>query len=489
MKFTMTFVCVMMTSLSYSQSELSSSGLPQTTTPGTTIPGSDISPRTLDELSRSYAGLTTSLQKKSATLLGQLQSKEAKLEGLLMQKDSTLARQVFSTSASAYQQLMTRLQTTVSNPVSSLRNYVPGIDSMQTAIRFLSNTGASLGTLNKLQGISKQLNQLQGSFQWAGEIQDFVTQREAELKNRLGQLGLGSQLLGINKSVFYYQQQLAQYKDIMNDQQQQQRLLSTVRNLPAFQSFWRKNSMLASLVPPSPYSGTLLAGTGLQTRAQVGNLIQQRLGTAMDDGGEHANSFLRQQAGGAQGQMDDLKQKLDNLKMSGASANSDMTMPDFEPNGQMHKSFLKRLEYGFNIQSTGATAWLPGITTIGLNVGYKLNNKATVGGGVCYLLGVGNGFNNIALTNQGAGLRTFVDIKTKGSLWITGGCEWNYMQQFTRLSDIRNLDIWQQSVLIGLTKKFNVGKKQGNIQVLYDLLADREVPQGQPLLVRFGYSL
>ena len=276
----------------------------------------------------------------------------------------------------------------------------------------------------------------------------------------------------------------------MNDQQQQQRLLSTVRNLPAFQSFWRKNSMLASLVPPSPNSGTLLAGTGLQTRAQVGNLIQQRLGTAMDDGGAHAAQILRQQAGGAQGQMDALKQKLDNLKMGGFGASSgDMTMPDFEPNGQRQKTFFNRLEYGFNIQSTGATAWLPGITTIGLNLGYKLNNKATVGGGVCYLLGVGNGFNNIALTNQGAGLRTFVDIKAKGSLWITGGYEWNYMQQFTRLSDIRNLDIWQQSALIGLTKKCSFGKKTGSVQLLYDVLADRETPRGQPLLIRFGYSL
>jgi hypothetical protein len=38
-------------------------------------------------------------------------------------------------------------------------------------------------------------------------------------------------------------------------------------------------------------------------------------------------------------------------------------------------------------------------------------------------------------------------------------------------------------------KQFNVGKHSGNIQLLYDFLADQEIPQGQPLVFRFGYSL
>jgi hypothetical protein len=63
------------------------------------------------------------------------------------------------------------------------------------------------------------------------------------------------------------------------------------------------------------------------------------------------------------------------------------------------------------------------------------------------------------------------------------------MQQFASIHSINNLDLWQKSALIGLMKKYNIGKKTGNIQLLYDLLAEQEVPRGQALKVRFGFSL
>ena len=66
----------------------------------------------------------------------------------------------------------------------------------------------------------------------------------------------------------------------------------------------------------------------------------------MDDGGANASQYLQQQVGQAQGQMDQLKSKLDRLNMNGGG-NSNMAMPDFTPNNQKQKSLFKRLEYGF----------------------------------------------------------------------------------------------------------------------------------------------
>jgi hypothetical protein len=448
----------------------------------------NISDKTLDKLGNSYAKLNTSVGEQSQKLLQGFQSSEAKLSTRLQAKDSNEARQLFAKSASFYQEIQARLQSPQSDPLQSMKNYVPGIDSMQTAIQFLSKSGLSADKLQKLQALSQQLKQLQGSLSNAGEIQQYITQRGAFLQSKLSQYGgLTKQLSGMNTKVFYYQQQLSQYKDILNNRQQQEQLiLAAVRQVPAFQQFWQKNSMLSQLFPQPGNTGTLLSGAGLQTSTQVGKLIQQRLGTAKDDNGQGAQ-FLQQQASQAQGEVAQLKQKLDKLNLPGGS--SDMALPDLTPNSQRTKTFLKRLEFSFNIQNTNATFFLPTISTLGLNVGYKLSDKATVGVGLSYLLGLGNGLDQIRLSNQGAGLRSFVDIKAFKSFWLTGGFEYNYMEQFTSIKVIRDLSLWQRSALVGVMKKFNVGKRSGSVQVLYDMLAAQEVPQGQVFKIRFGYSL
>jgi hypothetical protein len=455
------------------------------------LPGGGINTRTIEKLTGSYAGLNKQINTGSLQLLQRLQKKEASLKKDLQGKDSAAADQIFANSGNTYTQLEEKLKNPVTidpSPIAGIRNYIPGIDSMTTAIGFLSKTGLPIDKLQKLQALNGQLTQLQGSLQNANEIQTYITQRTAQLQDQLSQFGMAKELSGIGKTVFYYRQQVSQYKGILNDpQQQQQLILSTLRQLPAFQNFWQKNSMLAQLFPAPGNNGTLLAGAGLQTNAQVGKIIQQKLGTAMDDGGQNASQYLQQQVGDAQGQMDQLKNKLDKLDLGAGSSN--MTLPDMTPNSQRQKTFLKRLELGFNIQNNSATALLPTISTIGLSLGYKLSDKATIGIGVSYLLGLGNSLNKISLSNQGAGLRSFLDIRGYKSIWITGGWEYNYMQAFATLKSIDNLDLWQKSALLGLTKKFNVGKHSGNLQLLYDFLAQQQIPAGQPLKFRFGFGL
>jgi hypothetical protein len=484
MKYILIFYCVViLANLSYGQNKDTSS-----LTSLQNFSGDNISTKTLDRLNNSYASLNACVEKESMSLLQKFQKQESKLKNQLLQTDSNKAQQLFANSESTYQKLIAKLQTPVPSPLNSFRNYIPGIDSMKTAIQFLAKTGLPIDKISKLENISLQLKQLQGSFQNANDIQDYVTQREAQLNDQLTQYGFAKQLLNMNKQAFYYQQQLSQYKDILNDQQKQEQLiLATIRQLPAFQSFWQKNSMLAQLFPVPGNSGTVLAGVGLQTNAQVGKLIQEKLGTAKDDGGSNASQYLKQQVGGAQGQIDQLKDRLSRLNVSGGS--STMALPDFTPNGQKQKSLLKRFEFGFNIQNTNATLLLPAISTIGLSLGYKLNDNATIGIGLNYLLGLGNSITHIQFSNQGAGLRSYMEIKAKGTIWITGGYEYNYMQQFSGINTIKNLEVWQKSALIGVMKKYSVGKKSGNVQLLYDLLANHEIPRGQALVVRFGFSL
>lgn len=451
-------------------------------------------------LHKKYTGLTDDIDKQTLKLVQRMQRREEKLRKKLAQTDSAKAAQLFVGTGAKYRQLEAKLQSPVDvAAVTRLKQYIPGLDSMGTAMHFLSaNNSLPADKLAEVQGVSSQLQQLEGRMQQAGEAQDFVRQREQQLKDQLAQYNFGGQLLGINKQVYYYQQQLQQYKDLANDPEKLgEAVLSKLQQLPAFQSFWQKNSLLAQLFPMPQNYGTPAALTGLQTRAQVQSIIGQRLPAAAGGAGGDPSQFLQQQLQQAQSQLNTLKDKLNQL--GGGSGSGNMTMPDFAPNTQHNKSFLQRLTYGYNLQTSAATAQLPAISDLGLSVGYKLSDKATVGTGISYKLGLGRGFNHIAISNQGVGLRSYIDVKVPqpksrvlewaGNLWITGGYEYNYLQAFNGLRDLRqHIDVWQKSALLGVTKKYKIGKKEGNMQLLYDFLASREVPRGKQVVFRVGYG-
>src|SRR5207237_1413894 len=114
-----------------------------------------------------------------------------------------------------------------------------------------------------------------------------------------------------------------------------------------------------------------------------------------------------------------------------------------------------------------------------------------------YKLGWGRGWNDIRLTQEGAGLRSYIDWKIKGSFWISGGYEMNYKSQ---LRDFRISSpfgggrvgaAWQQSGLIGLSKVIDVRSKffkKTKVQLLWDFLSYQQFPRTQPVIFRVGYS-
>jgi len=150
---------------------------------------------------------------------------------------------------------------------------------------------------------------------------------------------------------------------------------------------------------------------------------------------------------------------------------------------------LQRIQLGFDMQTQNSSYYVPALSTVALSAGYKLNSRSTVGIGVGYILGWGQPFEHIALSSQGASLRSFLDWKIKGSLWLSGGMEMNYLNAFTALSQLRSVSAWQSSALIGLMKQYKAGSRNGNIQLLFDALYRQHIPQTQPLIFRVGYTL
>jgi hypothetical protein len=448
-----------------------------------------LSDKTLKGLDKKYSSLQQSVDQQSMKLLNRMKKQEIRLGKEMQQKDSIKAKQLFSDATLRYEELKTKLSSPVTGLVPRpLQEYVPRLDSLQTVMHFLGQPGAGIsaisgGKLQQVQILGQHLQQLEGKMQQAGEIQDFIRQREEQLKDQLTQYGMGKQLLGINKEVYYYQQRLSDYKAILNDQEKlESTAMDLVRQLPAFQQFIQQNSYLAQLFPRPANYGTAQALAGLQTSASVGSMISQQAATMSS--GTNPQAYLQQQAQAAQDQLNQLKDKVE--KLGGGSSN--MEMPQFQPDGQKTKRFLQRLEYGFNIQSQQSTNFLPVTTDAALSVGYRISDKATLGMGLAYKIGWGRGWNKISLSNQGIGLRSYIDIRAKGSIWITGGFEYNYQQEFEKWSQISNLDVWQKSALIGVTKKYKIGKRTANMQLLYDLLATYQLPRAQAFKFRIGYS-
>lgn len=455
-----------------------------TQTGDSTVHTKSLSTKVLSKIEQQVITLNTKIKKKTFKTLQQLQKQEANLQSKLSLKDSLAATQLFdgNNTIKAFTQKLAATPTT-----NALTEYIPSLDSLQTGLSFLNQTKSLQDKFpkewsSKLTNVHESIAGMQSSLQQVNEVKRFIQERKQLLKAQLEKYGMAKELKKLNKQVYYYHQQINEYKDILkNPQKIQKKAIAALRTIPAFSEFMKKNSQLAQLFPLPDNYGTPEALAGLQTRASVQSALQTRFAST----GTNPQQYLQQQMSQAQGELNKLKDKIN--KAGGGS--SDIEMPDFTPNSQKTKSFLKRLELGGNVQSQKTNMLLPVTSDLALTAGYKLNDKSVIGIGASYKLGWGSGWKDIRLTSEGIGLRSYVDIKLKGNIWITGGYEQNYQSGFTKIEQLKNLDAWQTSGLLGLMKKYKIGKKINNMQVLWDFLSYQQVPRRQPVLFRVGYTL
>jgi hypothetical protein len=288
----------------------------------------------------------------------------------------------------------------------------------------------------------------------------------------------------INKELYYYTQTIAEWKTIWKDpKKREQKAMALLKSIPAFTKFLDKNSQLAALLNNNNLTAVNAGSMGLQTNASVAALLLSRFDVTSVQGSQ----ALQQQVNIAQQELEKLKTQVTN----GGSVGTADELPDFKPNAMRQKRFIDRLNFGGNYQFGKSNNFFPGVVDIGLQVAYKLNEKSSLGIGSSYKLGVGSNWQNISLSHRGFGLRSFVDMKLKGQFFINGGYEKNNAITNTaiNLGDWSNKNIWTNSALIGLSKKFKASKKLNcSVLLLYDFLYKQNVGSN-PFKFRIGYGL
>jgi hypothetical protein len=441
------------------------------------------------------AGINQQLDKQTERLLFRLSKKEEKLKRKLYKEDSAAAAKLFATDPSSqYLGLIQKLKTDSAQMMHSMGpEYLPYVDSIQASLSFLNKNPQLLSSAGQLpadfSSSLAQLQQLEAKMQDADQIKQYVQARKAQLLQYLTQNsnlppGIKNLYQNYSSEYYYYCERVREYREILNDpDKMEQTALGLLDKMPAFTQFMKNNSFLAGLFNiPADYAGPQ-GIEGLQTRDQILAMIQSHVG----QGGANASSMIQQNIQAAQQDIGKLQNKLSAL----GGGSGDMDMPEFKPNAQKTKTLLQRLEYGTNIQTQQATNYFPSTTDIGLSLGYKVNDKSTIGIGASYKIGWGNGYQDIHFSSQGASLRSFLDLQMKKSFYASGGYELNYQQPFSAFSQLNLLSNWQQSGLIGMTKIVSLKSKffkQTKLQLLWDFLSYQQVPQTQPFKFRIGYN-
>ncbi|MET0464123.1 MAG: hypothetical protein ABW007_13255 [Chitinophagaceae bacterium] len=454
----------------------------------TTAPALPGSERFITGIQQKTSRLEEKLDKQTDRILAVFLKKEQQLQRKLARKDSAAAAAWLANSTAAYGSIKDQLTS-----AGSLQQYIPTLDSLQSSLKFLESTPSFLNATDKtpeeLRKALGAVKALETGFRRSEQVKTFLRERKQYLKAKLADAGFAKELKSLNKHAYYYSAQVSEYKELLKDHKKaEKKALEWLSKTQLFKDFMRKNSVLASLFrlpgdPNDPQQQISLAG--LQTRSQVNNLVQQQISA----GGPNGQAQFSQNMQQAQSQLNAIKDKL--MKPGGGHS-AELDMPDgFKPNKQKTKTFLQRIEYGATFQSQRSSSCFPATSDIAFTAGYKLNDNSIAGIGAGYKLGWGKNINHIRITHEGISLRSFIDLRLKGSFWLTGGYEMNYRSRFHDIAELKDRSGWQESGLIGLSKVVDMRSKllkKTKVQLLWDFLSYGKRPKPAAVLFRIGYT-
>jgi hypothetical protein len=440
---------------------------------------------------------SSSLTSKTEKTLIKLTKWEEKIHTLLLKANPTIAEQLFGEGRETFASMLAKVKEGKSLAENTRVRYSEYNDKLITNIKYIETQKEQLDKkfakpLEKVAILTKRLKETEGETETAERL---IKERKKQLLTEAYKvLGKNKYINKMQQECFYYGETLKNYREIFSEPgKAEKKALELLGKIPAVKDFVQNNSMLASLFgSPSPAASGNASLAGLQTRASVNAIIQNRISV----GGPNAAAQISANMQAAQAELTKLKDKI--LKAGSSSrVEGEDGLPSFKKSEVKSKNFKQRIEIGSNFQFGRPNRYTGSQADVGLSVGYKLNDKSLVGIGFSYKLNYG-AIDNFYVQHGGVGVRSFVDYKIKKQFFVSGGLEMNYNNSFKNFAELRNTNgttgignTWQSSGLIGISKKINMKTKlvKGTkLQLLYDMLYNTHVVPTQPVVFRVGYN-
>ncbi|MBW8687679.1 hypothetical protein [Chitinophaga rhizophila] len=416
------------------------------------------------------------ISRSNGRLLKRMYKQEYNIKRHLQKVDSMAAKEFFTTDINGLSELQ---YVGMYKNVSKLLKQNIHLESMNNVLKFLTSESAFAGVpAQQVRSTVNAVNVLQMRLHHAKEVSGYIRERQRILKLQLSKyISMRGYLCKMDKAAYYYTQQLNEHLlRLAESTKLEQEVLALVQQMPAYKKFSQRCSGLTGYLDPE-FSKATMDLQILQTRKQVHLLLQEK-------GGKHpdAAQVVSQRMDQAKAQLDDLKERFPGLINAGDK-------PDFKPKAIRTKPFWQRLEMGGNVQFQRSGRIIPVVAEIAGQLGYRFHRNGSAGMGLAYKAGLGNGWNEIALSREGIGLRAFVDWRLRNTFFINGSVEQHYMSVIRRAGQSIEPGSWMRSVLLGISKQYAVGAwLKGNLMLLYDLLASDTRLLGSPVKLRMGYS-
>lgn len=300
----------------------------------------------------------------------------------------------------------------------------------------------------------------------------------------------------IQKHAFYGKKRMECLKEIANDpSQSEDRAFEILQSVPGFSQKMEqldgRNNVIDNLAA-SGADASQLQNLGYQTKQMIQSNFQNKMGASVGAAGKKIGADL----GKWHSKQTQITSEVRQTNQAVKSARKSSSLP-FRINPMRGKPFFKRFQVQYTANTAKSDDGKNNVIQPGLLLGFRQSETFTYGLGMSSSIGLGKNFQNVSISVDQIGCRSFFTKDIFFGVSAYAGYERNYnvnlhdrpillgSAENRKYSFAHINNSYSESLLFGVSKKYKVNSKfGGSIQILYDYWWDKK-GQLSPLVVRF----
>jgi hypothetical protein len=435
------------------------------------------------------------IERQQKHLLAKLKKKEQRFSHKLKSADSVAYARYKQQSTPSYDSIANLSHSdTGATAARFSKQKNCAVDSLRGVENFVQSKSGLSANTPSVPGQSAELNQLQGKLNFRSYVTQLITQRTNSLKNLADNSNVPG-FTGIEKQVFYGKAKMKVFKDMAEDPTiAEDKAMEYLKGTEGFDKEMSSATQGSGGGSMSGLSSDQLAQAGFQTKQLVQKSLQNSFGTA------GLSNISKQVSGEISDWQKNSNDITGNIKQSQQSLQQlrNTGKPSFKVNPMRGLPFWKRIQkqYSWQTKRASADGTQPAMIQPSAMAGYKQSPKLIYGLGIATSIGLGQNWSNVHLSFRGVGLRSFATWQWLYGIGVYTGYErmydgFSFIQKQTsastdNITTTHSNANYTESVLVGLTKDYNINKKyNGQIQVLYDIWW-QEKGLRSPIVLRFA---